>query len=557
MHHSLCLFMGLICVIWHTTHGLKDEILFQKGYDSQMIPMSTTDGSPLQINVSINLRNIMEVNEKSQYVVLETSLRLVWIDPRVDVVLTPDVGEFISLNDQELIQTFWIPDIFVDQVKSMRAPTLERRPATLRIHPGGRMRYSSRVNYDVACNMDFHHYPVDKQVCEIKFESFGYTSDQIQFQWDPVSSNVNPNISLDQFQSEIVFESSYATDYYAKSYPGVILRIHLARKMNYHLIQTYIPSFLFVIIAWLSLFISPEAIPGRVSMVMMTMLTLMSMFSGVRQSTPKVSYVSFLDIWMIMCVFFIFLVLIEFSIVSAMIRKGQRAQADRIERLGLILIPTLILIFNLAYWFWLLAAYNNSHPPTTPDNHSFIPCIRIPMLLTWYACRGALVGIPIVGVISNSYSIRPSDRPTPIHSRSLVVANERTNQGTNEGTKERREQTVKTAQESPDFVTKAASSMQRITAYTVARIGLTGPWSVMSHPALMGVLSHAIEDDHEYERVVLVFSFPNSTYELRPTVPFWVAPSLVPSFVPPWAVPSGSIERRSERVSSVPLFSFE
>ena len=40
-------------------------------------------------------------------------------------------------------------------------------------------RYSSRVNYDVACAMDFHRYPVDEQICEIKFESFGYTSKQV------------------------------------------------------------------------------------------------------------------------------------------------------------------------------------------------------------------------------------------------------------------------------------------------------------------------------------------------------------------------------------------
>lgn len=70
----------------------------------------------------------------------------------------------------------------------------------------------------------------------------------------------------------------------------------------------------------------------------------------------QVSYVSFLDIWMIMCVLFIFLVLIEFSIVSALIRRGQRAKANCIERMGLVLIPTLILIFNLTYWFWLLVA---------------------------------------------------------------------------------------------------------------------------------------------------------------------------------------------------------
>ena len=42
-------------------------------------------------------------------------------------------------------------------------------------------RYSSRVNYDVACGMDFHRFPVDEQKCEIKYESFGYTTRQVSW----------------------------------------------------------------------------------------------------------------------------------------------------------------------------------------------------------------------------------------------------------------------------------------------------------------------------------------------------------------------------------------
>jgi hypothetical protein len=41
-------------------------------------------------------------------------------------------------------------------------------------------RYSARINYDVACNMDFHGYPIDRQMCEIKYESFGYTNKQVR-----------------------------------------------------------------------------------------------------------------------------------------------------------------------------------------------------------------------------------------------------------------------------------------------------------------------------------------------------------------------------------------
>lgn len=171
------------------------------------------------------------------------------------------------------------------------------------------------------------------------------------FQWLPDEmNNVNPNISLDQFEEQVIFQSNYATDYYEIQYPGLILHIHLSRKVHYHLIQTYIPSCLFVTVAWLSLFVNPEAIPGRVSMVMMTLLTLMAMFSGVRQSTPKVSYVSMLDIWMVMCIFFIFLVLIEFAIVTTLIRKHDKGTAERIESTGIVVLPILFGTFNIIYW---------------------------------------------------------------------------------------------------------------------------------------------------------------------------------------------------------------
>ena len=72
---------------------------------------------------------------------------------------------------------------------------------------------------------------------------------------------------------------------------------------------------LFVIVAWLSLFLPPEAIPGRVTMAMTTLLTLAAMFGSVSQNTPKVSYVSALDVWMCSCIVFVFICLLEYVIV--------------------------------------------------------------------------------------------------------------------------------------------------------------------------------------------------------------------------------------------------
>ena len=57
-----------------------------------------------------------------------------------------------------------------------QASDIERvRKTTLNITLG-----EDFINYDVACNMDFHRFPVDEQYCEVKFESFGFTNKQVR-----------------------------------------------------------------------------------------------------------------------------------------------------------------------------------------------------------------------------------------------------------------------------------------------------------------------------------------------------------------------------------------
>ncbi len=81
------------------------------------------------------------------------------------------------------------------------------------------------------------------------------------FRWRS-DNQVNPNITLAQFSMDVHLSDSYTTEYYDLSYPGVIMRIHLRRELGYHVVQTYIPSVVFVVLAWLSLFISADSIPG-------------------------------------------------------------------------------------------------------------------------------------------------------------------------------------------------------------------------------------------------------------------------------------------------------
>ena len=88
----------------------------------------------------MNVRNIFEVNEKAQYITLETSIRMIWIDERVRSNPKPNSGvDFVSINGDQ-IHKFWVPDIFIDQAVKTRNPKVHVMPATLRVFPNGLIR---------------------------------------------------------------------------------------------------------------------------------------------------------------------------------------------------------------------------------------------------------------------------------------------------------------------------------------------------------------------------------------------------------------------------------
>lgn len=114
------------------------------------------------------------------------------------------------------------------------------------------------------------------------------------------------------------------------------------------MLQTYLPSFIFVILGWLALFIPRTSVPGRVGMGMTTILTLTAMLrlaippspmpsrfvhSGVRQNVPKVSYVSFLDVWMVTCLVFVNSCMFEFILVTALVNRGLERLGDKVGEL--------------------------------------------------------------------------------------------------------------------------------------------------------------------------------------------------------------------------------
>lgn len=76
------------------------------------------------------------MNEITQIVTMEVSVRMYWLDSRVRLsndTFFPDDEDYITLNPR-LARHLWIPDIFIDQAKALREPTFHVLPASLRVY---------------------------------------------------------------------------------------------------------------------------------------------------------------------------------------------------------------------------------------------------------------------------------------------------------------------------------------------------------------------------------------------------------------------------------------
>lgn len=70
--------------------------------------------------------------------------------------------------------------------------------------------------------------------------------------------------------------------YFTGNHSAARLIITLSRELRSHLLESYLPSTLFVIISWGSFIIMPEVVPGRMVLLVTTLLTLITMFDTVR-----------------------------------------------------------------------------------------------------------------------------------------------------------------------------------------------------------------------------------------------------------------------------------
>ena len=67
-------------------------------------------------------RNVLKVDEPSQLLTVETSLRMTWKDSRLAIILPGDYPTSYIRFGNNVMSYIWIPDVYIDGVQDLRSP---------------------------------------------------------------------------------------------------------------------------------------------------------------------------------------------------------------------------------------------------------------------------------------------------------------------------------------------------------------------------------------------------------------------------------------------------
>ncbi|KAF1671024.1 Glycine receptor subunit alpha-3, partial [Pygoscelis papua] len=307
------------------------------GYDARIRP--NFKGPPVNVTCNIFINSFGSIAETTMDYRVNIFLRQNWNDPRLAYSEYPD--DSLDL-DPSMLDSIWKPDLFFANEKGANFHEVTTDNKLLRIFKNGNLQ--DPLYFLLFTTFNRHHYLVcpgfsnfaaDLEfICTFFFFLVGYTMNDLIFEWQEKGAvQVAEGLTLPQFLLKEEKDLCYCTKHYnTGKFTCIEVRFHLERQMGYYLIQMYIPSLLIVILSWVSFWINMDAAPARVALGITTVLTMTTQSSGSRASLPKVSYVKAIDIWMAVCLLFVFSALLEYAAVNFVSRQHKELLRFRRKR---------------------------------------------------------------------------------------------------------------------------------------------------------------------------------------------------------------------------------
>ncbi|XP_012981869.1 gamma-aminobutyric acid receptor subunit theta isoform X1 [Mesocricetus auratus] len=305
----LDLFNCKSCANEAVVQKILDRVL--STYDVRLRP--NFGGAPVPVSVSIYVSSIEQISEINMDYTITMFLHQTWKDTRLAYYET-------NLNltlDYRMHEKLWVPDCYFVNSKNafVHDVTVENR--VFQLHPDGTVRYGIRLTTTAACSLDLQKFPMDKQACKLEVESYGYTIEDIVLSWEDENAiHITDELHIPRFTYLGKTITSKEVYFYTGSYMRLIVKFQVQREVHSYLVQVYWPTVLTTILSWVSFWMNYDSSAARVTIGLTSILVLTTIDSHMRDKLPRISCIKAIDVYILVCLFFVFLSLLEYIYIN-------------------------------------------------------------------------------------------------------------------------------------------------------------------------------------------------------------------------------------------------
>ncbi|XP_078663783.1 glycine receptor subunit alpha-2-like [Branchiostoma floridae x Branchiostoma belcheri] len=294
----------------------KSGKFLPSGYDSSEAP---NEIGGMDVASTVYILNIGSLSEKHANISIRVQYVLSWIDSRL-FGLAPS---WVPVPPTLL----WSPPLAFGQ--SVRAAAAEEEEDnSMWLDPRGLIVYKMTRRLRVSCVAELDRYPLDTQICKVALlgctgcEFFHQVCDYLL---EPCMTSLsdtceaencdNCRLVLGTCQYNMASCHNYIND--TSAFTSLELRMRLRRVTWRYVLTAYLPSVVVVVTSYLQIWLSPEqsTISGRVALGTMAVLSMVAQ-TGKTVRMPWVERPRAIDIWMLGCLSFVTVALLETAFVN-------------------------------------------------------------------------------------------------------------------------------------------------------------------------------------------------------------------------------------------------
>ncbi len=149
------------------------------------------------------------------------------------------------------------------------------------------------------CNLDLHSFPFDTQTCALLFESYSYNSEEVSLRWLHEPVTFVRKMELPDFTMIGWKAVNWTSPYPNGLWDELEVTFVFSRRYGFYVLQAYIPTYLTIMVSWVSFYMDTKALPARTTLGVSSLLALTFQLGNILSNLPRVSYTKAMDVWML------------------------------------------------------------------------------------------------------------------------------------------------------------------------------------------------------------------------------------------------------------------